>query len=62
MRVGGGETGQDGRRLLMCGPTVVAVRSELGWWSLEERRQKKKALYGRRMDDDRLVKRVSLLM
>ena len=52
-----------GRRLLMSGPTVagVAVRGEFGWWSLEERRQRKKLLFGRRfgeMDDSRLVKRM----
>ena len=39
-----------GRSLLMNGPTVagVAVRGEFGWWSLEERRERNKLLYGRR--------------
>lgn len=52
-----------GRRLLGGSRSVagIAVRGELGWWSLEERREEKKLLYGRRfygMEDDRLVKKV----
>ncbi|SMN01538.1 hypothetical protein SPONN_2617 [uncultured Candidatus Thioglobus sp.] len=55
--------GRIGRRLLGCSATVagVAVRGELGWWSLEERRERKKVLYGKRvveLGDERLVNRV----
>ena len=37
----------------------AAVRGDLGWKKLEERREEKKVLYGRRverLDDSRLVK------
>ena len=40
-----------GRRLLGCSATVagVAVRGELGWWSLGERRERKKLVYGKKV-------------
>ena len=49
-----------GRKLLGASDTVagVAVRGELGWRKLEERREEK-VLFGRRMwelEDERLVK------
>ena len=49
-----------GRRLLGCSATVagVAVRGELGWWSLGER---KKLVYGKKVDqfdENRLVAKV----
>ncbi len=53
-----------GRRLLGASRTVAgaAVRGDLGWRKLEERREEKKLLYGKRIDnleDDRLVKIVA---
>ena len=39
----------------------VAVRGELGWWSLGERREKKKLVYGKKVDqfdENRLVAKV----
>ena len=50
-----------GRKLLGASRSVagVAVRGDLGWKKLEERREEKKVLYGRRverLDDSRLVK------
>ena len=52
-----------GRRLLGASRSVagVAVRGDLGWKKLEERREEKKMLYGRRverLDDRRLVKMI----
>ena len=46
-----------GRRLLGCSATVagVAVRGELGWWSLGERREGKKV---GQFDESRLVAKV----
>ena len=53
-----------GRRLLGASRTVagVAVRGDLGWRKLEERREAKKLLYGKRLEgleDSRLVKAVA---
>ena len=50
-----------GRRLLGASTTVAgeAVRGEMGWRKLEERREEKKMLYGRRfweLGEERLVK------
>ena len=49
------EVAQDrvGRRLLGGSRSVagVAVRGDLGWWALEERRDLKKLFYGRRLNE-----------
>ena len=44
---------------------VVAVREDLGWRKLEERREEKKLLFGwslQRMSEDRLVMKVVALL
>ena len=53
-----------GRRLLGASRTVAgaAVRGDLGWRKLEERRKERKPLYGKRLEnleDSRLVKVVA---
>lgn len=50
-----------GRKLLGASRTVAgeAIRGEMGWRKLEERREEKKMLYGRRfweLGEERLVK------
>ena len=56
-----------GRKLLGASRTVAgaAIRGDLGWRKLEERREEKKVLYGRRLqrlDDNRLVKQITAEM
>ena len=54
LRQGGCKTGEDWYRKLIGGSStaaMAAVRGDLGWRKLEERREEKKVLYDKRLQE-----------